>query len=62
MRLYISSALHFSDYSFLVHHPIHRDDRYLLAFMQWPLTSQLHCIFLNYVYLNFLHKSYDENH
>jgi hypothetical protein len=26
-----SSALHFSNYSFLVHHPVNRDDRQLLA-------------------------------
>jgi hypothetical protein len=24
-------ALHFSDYSFLVHHPVNRDDQHLLA-------------------------------
>jgi hypothetical protein len=24
-------AFHFSDYSFLVHHPVNRDDRHLLA-------------------------------
>jgi hypothetical protein len=28
---YSSSTLHFSDYSFMVHHPVNRDDRHLLA-------------------------------
>jgi hypothetical protein len=31
----------FADYSFLVHHPVNRDDDISLH-MQWPLTSQLH--------------------
>jgi hypothetical protein len=36
-----SSALHFSDYSFLVHHPVNGDDRHSLH-MQWHLTLQSH--------------------
>jgi hypothetical protein len=49
--LFLSSslALHFSDYSFRVHHPVNRDDR------QWPLTSQLQkndsCFFQRYTTL-----------
>jgi hypothetical protein len=35
----------FSDYFFLVHHLVNRDDWHTLH-VQWPLTSQLHGSFL----------------
>jgi hypothetical protein len=33
--LYTSSALNFSHYSFLVHHPVNRDDRQLLTWLEF---------------------------
>jgi hypothetical protein len=40
-----SLALHFSDFSFLVHHPVAGRTGISLR-MQWPLTSQLYGSFL----------------
>jgi NhaP-type Na+/H+ or K+/H+ antiporter len=40
-----SSALHFSDYSFLVHHLLTRMTSISLC-VKWPMTSQLHGSFL----------------
>jgi hypothetical protein len=43
--LTFSSAFHYSDYSFCVHHPVSGISSISLH-MQWPLTSQLHGSFL----------------